>query len=80
MILRRNSIKKTRKSRVFRVEFRVSLLENSGFSSLSFKNSNLTRNSAFFEFHCMAMTYFFWTTIQGFRRGQSLKSLQYRRF
>jgi hypothetical protein len=57
MILRRNSIKKTRKSRVFRVEFRVSKLEKSSFSSrvssLSFKNSNLTRNSAFFEFHCM---------------------------
>jgi hypothetical protein len=60
MISRRNSIKKTRKSRVFRVEFRVSLLEKSSFSSrvssLSFKNSNLTRNSAFFEFHCIVMT------------------------
>ena len=33
MILRRNSIKKTRKSRVFRVEFRVSKLEKSSFSS-----------------------------------------------
>jgi hypothetical protein len=38
---------KNRKSRVFRVEFRVSKLEKSSFSSrvssLSFKNSNSTR-------------------------------------
>ena len=33
MILRRNLMKKTRKSRVFRVEFRVSKLEKSSFSS-----------------------------------------------
>ena len=57
MILRRNLMKKTRKSRVFRVEFRVSKLEKSSFSSrvssMSFKNSNLTRNSKKVEFHCM---------------------------
>ena len=57
MILRRNLMKKTRKVEFFESSFESSLLEKSSFSSrvssMSFKNSNLTRNSKKVEFHCM---------------------------
>jgi hypothetical protein len=38
MILRRNSIKKTRKSRVFRFEFRVSKLQKANFFETGFES------------------------------------------
>ena len=63
----KNSIKETRKTQVFKSGFEQVNSKKSSISSrvssMSLKNSNLNRNSTFFEFLCMTVPHQNWQSV-----------------